>query len=78
MEPAVILAAFAFVHWIAFVPLAIWLAVCLGFGLWTAIRRGRPQLVLAGVSVMIIHFAWSLGFWQQLLSGTTARREVTQ
>ena len=76
--PAVILAAFAFAHWIAFVPLAIWLAVCLGFGLWTAIRRGRPQLVLAGVSVMIIHFAWSLGFWQQLLSGTTARREVTQ
>jgi succinoglycan biosynthesis protein ExoA len=83
--PAVVLSLFTFLHWAAAVPLAVWLAVCLGFGGWTAIRNGKPQLILAGLSAMVIHFAWSLGFWLQLLAsagkfatGAQADREVAR
>jgi succinoglycan biosynthesis protein ExoA len=77
IPPAVLLAMFAFVHWIALVPMAVWILVCLGFGAWTAVRQRKPQLVLAGVSALIMHFAWSLGFWTQLVSHGRTRREVT-
>lgn len=75
--PAVLLAPFALVHWAALVPAAIWIAVCLGFGAWIAARERRPQLLLAGVSAMVMHFAWSLGFWAQLVA-PGARRQVAQ
>jgi succinoglycan biosynthesis protein ExoA len=74
--PAVALAPFAFVHWAALVPAAVWVAVCLGFGLWLAARERRPPLLLAGPSAMVMHFAWSLGFWAQLVAPGGARRQV--
>jgi len=73
--PVVLLAAFSFVHWIAAVPLLIWAAVCLGYGLVTAIRQRNAGVALAGVSAMVMHFGWSVGFWLQLL-GFGARRGV--
>lgn len=73
--PVVLLAAFSFVHWIAAVPLLIWAAVCLGYGLVTAIRQRNAGVALAGVSAMVMHFGWSVGFWLQLL-GLGARRGV--
>jgi succinoglycan biosynthesis protein ExoA len=76
--PSVVLSPFAFVHWLAAVPLAVWLAVCIGFGVWTAVRNGKPHLIFAGISVMIIHFAWSLGFWMQLLTDVPPDREVAR
>ena len=76
--PSVVLAAFAFVHWMALVPLAIWIAVCLGFGAWIATMERKPELALAGVSAMIMHFAWSLGFWTQLATYGRARQEVAR
>jgi succinoglycan biosynthesis protein ExoA len=74
--PVVLLAFLGIVHWIAALPLAIWLSVCLGFGLWTAVEKGRPQLALAGLSMMIMHFSWSLGFWSQLLGGSAQGEAV--
>jgi succinoglycan biosynthesis protein ExoA len=73
--PVVLLAAFSFVHWIAAVPLLIWASVCLGYGLVTAIRQRNADIALAGVSAMVMHFGWSVGFWLQLL-GFGARRGV--
>ncbi|TPM99212.1 glycosyltransferase family 2 protein [Mesorhizobium sp. B2-1-3A] len=73
--PVVLLAAFSFVHWIAAVPLLVWAAVCLGYGLVTAIRQRNADIALAGVSAMVMHFGWSVGFWLQLL-GLGARRGV--
>ncbi|PBC22648.1 MULTISPECIES: glycosyltransferase family 2 protein [unclassified Mesorhizobium] len=73
--PVVLLAAFSFVHWIAAVPLLIWASVCLGYGLVTAIRQRNADIALAGVSAMVMHFGWSVGFWLQLL-GLGARRGV--
>ncbi|TSE12793.1 glycosyltransferase family 2 protein [Mesorhizobium intechi] len=73
--PVVLLAAFSFVHWIAAVPLLVWASVCLGYGLVTAIRQRNADIALAGVSAMVMHFGWSVGFWLQLL-GLGARRGV--
>jgi succinoglycan biosynthesis protein ExoA len=73
--PVVVLAAFSFVHWLAAVPLLLWASVCLGYGLWTAIRQRNADIALAGVSAMVMHFGWSVGFWLQLL-GLGARRGV--
>ena len=74
--PAAALALFSFIHWIAALPFAIWLAVCIGFGIWTAFEKRSLRLLLAGLSVMIIHFGWSLGFWAQVLAGLLPRREA--
>lgn len=73
--PVVLLAAFSFVHWLAVVPLLLWASVCLGYGLWTAISQRNADIALAGVSAMVMHFAWSVGFWLQLL-GLGSRRGV--
>ncbi|MER9652816.1 glycosyltransferase family 2 protein [Mesorhizobium sp. M0152] len=73
--PVVLLAAFSFVHWLAAVPLLLWASVCLGYGLWTAISQRNADIALAGVSAMVMHFAWSVGFWLQLL-GLGSRRGV--
>ncbi|MGX5829790.1 glycosyltransferase family 2 protein [Mesorhizobium sp. 43Arga] len=73
--PVVLLAAFSFVHWIAALPLLVWASVCLGYGLVTAIRQRNADIALAGVSAMVMHFGWSVGFWLQLL-GLGARRGV--
>lgn len=73
--PVVLLAAFSFIHWIAAVPLLVWMSVCLGYGLVAAIRQRKADVALAGVSALVMHFAWSVGFWLQLL-GLGARRGV--
>lgn len=55
-------------------PLGLWAATCLGYGLMLGLRAGAPKRALAGVSAMVMHFAWSLGFWQQLLNAGTRGR----
>jgi succinoglycan biosynthesis protein ExoA len=72
--PVVLLAAFSLVHWLAIVPLLVWASVCLGYGVWTAIRQRDPDSALAGISAMVMHFGWSVGFWLQLLGPRSQRR----
>lgn len=71
--PVVLLAAFSFVHWLAAVPLLLWASVCLGYGVWTAIGQRNPDIALAGISAMVMHFGWSVGFWLQLLGPRSQR-----
>jgi len=66
VAPAALLAVLTPLHWLFAPPLALWAAICLAYGGKLALRARDPQLALAGVSAMIMHFAWSLGFWQQL------------
>ncbi|MER9870142.1 glycosyltransferase family 2 protein [Mesorhizobium sp. M0136] len=73
--PVVLLAAFSFVHWLAAVPLLLWASICLGYGFWTAVSQRKPDIALAGVSAMVMHFGWSVGFWLQLLA-PRPQREV--
>jgi succinoglycan biosynthesis protein ExoA len=44
----------------------VWVAACLGYGVWLALAERDPYGPLAGVSAMVMHLAWSAGFWMQL------------
>jgi succinoglycan biosynthesis protein ExoA len=48
---------------------AVWVLSCTGYGLLVAVRQGRAGGILVGISAMIMHVAWSLGFWLQILAG---------
>ncbi|QCJ00803.1 glycosyltransferase family 2 protein [Agrobacterium larrymoorei] len=70
--PVVILALLGFVHWIALVPLCLWIAACLSYGVWMAIGQRNPYGPLAALSAMIMHLAWSTGFWLELIGSFVA------
>jgi succinoglycan biosynthesis protein ExoA len=71
--PVTVGALLAIVHWIAAVPFVLWAAACLGYGAWMALGQKNPYGPLAAVSAMIMHFAWSAGFWRELLGGSRSR-----
>jgi succinoglycan biosynthesis protein ExoA len=67
VAPVAIGAFLAALTWIAAVPFVLWAAACLGYGAWMALGERNPYGPLAAVSAMIMHFAWSAGFWRELL-----------
>ena len=73
VAPVVLLAFFSLITVLAAVPFLLWAAVCLGYGAVTAIRQRNPGIALAGVSAMVMHFGWSVGFWLQLLGARSQR-----
>lgn len=66
VAPVVIGAVLALLYWWAAVPFVLWAAACLGYGFWMAVGHRNPYGPLAAVSAMIMHFAWSAGFWLEL------------
>ncbi|MBB4010584.1 glycosyltransferase family 2 protein [Allorhizobium taibaishanense] len=56
-----------FFSWLAIVPALLWALACLGYGAWLSIGARQPLGPLAAVSAMIMHFAWSAGFWCEIL-----------
>jgi succinoglycan biosynthesis protein ExoA len=64
--PVVVGAPLAFVSLSALIPVGVWVAACLGYGVWLALAERNPYGPLAGVSAMVMHLAWSAGFWMQL------------
>lgn len=60
-------ALLAFINWAAVLPAGLWVAACLGYGVWMAVGQRNPYGPLAAVSAMVMHFAWSAGFWRELL-----------
>ena len=66
VAPVVVGAVLALIDWWAAVPLVIWAAACLGYGFWMAVGQKNPYGPLASLSAMIMHFAWSAGFWLEL------------
>lgn len=74
--PSALLALLAPVHWLALVPLMIWAITCLGYGLMLAFKQRKPGLAIAGISGMVMHFAWSFGFWRQLVSSSFSSKQV--
>lgn len=79
--PVVLLAALSIWHWGFLVPLAIWGVGCIALGVHAARKHypeyGMPMLLspLVGLAAMIMHFAWSSGFWAHLAQ-RSLRREV--
>ena len=66
--PVVAGASLAFLNLAALIPAGLWIAACIGYGIWMAIGQRNPYGPLAAFSAMVMHLAWSLGFWLQLLT----------
>jgi len=79
IAPTVALAALSIVNWVAIVPLLGWSALCLGAGVQAARRHeknyGLPlsRAPLVGLAAMIMHLAWSMGFWSRLAGSLRER-----
>lgn len=71
--PVVLMALLSPIFVLAAVPFLVWAGVCLGYGIRTAISQRNPAIALAGVSVMVMHLGWSMGFWLQLLGPQPSR-----
>ena len=71
--PVVVGTSLAFLSLSALVPAGLWIAACLGYGIWMAVGQRNPYGPLAAVSAMIMHLGWSMGFWLQLF-GSWKRR----
>ena len=82
--PAVLLAALSIVHWGFLVPLLAWGLACLALGAVAARQHfadyGLPmvQAPLVGVAAMIMHLAWSSGFWLHLARRATSGHDAAQ
>lgn len=80
--PAAALAVLSVFHWSAALPLLCWALLCLALGGLAAMEHRQVQSVpvggvpLVGLAAMIMHFAWSLGFWTQL-ARTIGRRQAS-
>ncbi len=64
--PAILLLVFAPYTSLAAVPFLLWAGICLGYGLLLGWRERRVTIALSGVAAMLMHAAWSLGFWEGL------------
>lgn len=68
VAPLVAGSLLAVVAWWALIPAAAWAALCMGYGLVLGLGGGHSHAPLIGVSAMVMHFAWSLGFWLQVFT----------
>lgn len=66
--PVFVGAFLAALNWIAVIPFGLWAVACIGYGFWMAVGQRNPYGPLAALSAMVMHFAWSAGFWMELLS----------
>jgi succinoglycan biosynthesis protein ExoA len=71
--PAAILAPLGLVEPAMALPAATWLGGCLAGGLYLGLKTGRREAFGAGVAAALMHLAWSIGFWRQLVSGPEPR-----
>jgi len=78
--PVVLLAALSIWHWSFLVPLALWGVGCIALGMYAAHKHhpeyGMPMWLspLVGVAAMIMHLAWSSGFWAHVAQRPFRRR----
>ena len=65
--PAALLALATPVLRAAAVPLLIWAGFCLVYGIVLGLRTKSCAAAASGLAAMIMHVAWSVGFWMSLL-----------
>ncbi len=53
--------------WMA-LPALVWACAALGFGLLIGLRKKDAAACFSGPAAMIMHLAWSAGFWAQLVT----------
>lgn len=74
--PIVAGALLAFMSWTAVLPAAAWMFACFAYGAWMAVGQKNPLGPLAAFAAMVMHVAWSIGFWMQLLDFRQHRRKA--
>jgi succinoglycan biosynthesis protein ExoA len=74
VAPAVLSLLAAPLFWPFAIPALVWAATALGYGLALAIRARDPDIALSGPAAMIMHLAWSAGFWSQLFAHALAAK----
>lgn len=47
-------------------PALVWASICVAYGIKLAVDNHENENFLSGPAAMIMHFAWSLGFWKGL------------
>lgn len=72
--PATLLLALAPWTLIAALPFALWVMACISFGVALGIKTRKSYGFAAAFTAMIMHFAWSLGFWRGVLEARPAPR----
>jgi succinoglycan biosynthesis protein ExoA len=73
VAPAAVLAPFGLVEPALALPAAVWLGGCLGLGALLGVKTGSRAAIASGAAAAVMHLAWSIGFWQQLLSSVAAK-----
>jgi len=74
IAPAVVCAVLAPLFAALAIPALLWAAFSLSYGVGLAARRRDAWAVLSGPAAMIMHLAWSAGYWAQLISHSCERR----
>ena len=67
VAPAALLALAAPAFWPLALPALAWLAAALGYGLVSSALKRDPDMLAAVAPALIMHLAWSAGFWRGLL-----------
>lgn len=67
VAPVTLCALLGVISWVAVIPFILWAFACLAYGAWLTFGAHKPLGLLASVSAMIMHFAWSAGFWREVL-----------
>lgn len=65
IAPAAALALAAPLHPVLALPAAGWALLCQSWGLALAMKARRADVALSGSAAMIMHLAWSAGYWKQ-------------
>ncbi|HVI33300.1 glycosyltransferase family 2 protein [Phenylobacterium sp.] len=73
VAPAVASAALAPFFWAFAIPAVMWMLAALSFGVLLGVRKREAAAFLSGPAAMIMHLAWSAGFWAQLATWRSDR-----
>lgn len=74
--PLVVVATMAPVAPVLALPALAWSATALSGGFALAITNRKPLLLLSGPIALVMHLAWSTGFWTQVLAAPRRSRKA--
>jgi succinoglycan biosynthesis protein ExoA len=60
-------------HSILSIPFLIWSSVCILYGLALSRKEKKLEVIFSGPALMVMHFAWSLGFWKSCIEFITKK-----
>ena len=73
IAPAVLAALAGPWIWLAAAPAALWAVACLGYGAVLAAKTKDLCVLASGPAAMIMHLAWSIGYWRERLFAPAPR-----